>query len=224
MADFKTHVQVASLVSGVLASALAWTELVSLPEACLLWLTGTLGGIMPDIDADTSRSIQIIFRLFGMLASALMLLYGRQHLPLLDTLLLGAGAYFLVRYPCCWAFARLTVHRASLHSVLANLVFAMSAVVLSHHLFHLSVEQSWLMGLFMFIGALIHLLLDEIYSIDLEGRRLKKSFGTALKVMQWPAHLPNLGLLALLWLGLWLAPSPSALFVVLRQLLPLSHS
>lgn len=224
MADFRTHIQVASVVSGVLASALAWTELVSLPEACLLWLTGTLGGIMPDIDSDTSRSIQIIFRLFGMLSSALMLLYGRQHLPLLDTLLLGAGAYLLVRYPFCWAFAKLTVHRASLHSLLANLVFAVVAVVLSHHLFDLSVEQSWLMGLFMFIGAFIHLLLDELYSIDLEGRRLKKSFGTALKVMQWPAHLPNLALLALLWLGLWLAPSPGPLLVVLRQLLPLSHS
>lgn len=224
MADFKTHVQVASVVSGVLAGALAWTELVSLPEACLLWLTGSLGGIMPDIDSDTSRSIQIIFRLFGMLSSALMLLYGRQYLPLLDTLLLAAAAYFLVRYPFCWAFAKLTVHRASLHSLLANMVFAVAAVVLSHHLFHLSVEQSWLMGLFMFIGALIHLLLDEIYSIDLEGRRLKKSFGTALKVMHWPAHLPNLGLLALLWLGVWLAPSPAPLLVVLRQLLPLSLS
>ena len=224
MADFKTHVQVASVVSGVLAAALAWTELVSLPEAGLLWLTGTLGGIMPDIDADTSRSMQIIFRLFGMLSSTLMLLYGRLHLPLLDTLLLGAAAYFFMRYPCCWAFSKLTVHRASLHSLLANLVFSVAAVVISHDLFHLSVEHSWLMGLFMFIGALIHLLLDEMYSIDLEGRRLKKSFGTALKVMQWPAHLPNLGLLALLWLGLWLAPSPESFVVVLRQLLPLSHS
>lgn len=224
MADFKTHVRVASIATGVLASALAWTELVSLPQACLLWLTGTLGGIMPDIDADTSRSIQIIFRLFGSLSSALMLLYGRHHLPLLDTLLLGAAAYLLVRYPFCWAFAKLTVHRASLHSLLANLVFAIVAVVLSHHLFYLSVELSWLMGLFMFIGALIHLLLDEMYSIDLEGRRLKKSFGTALKVMQWPAHLPNLGLGALLWLGLWLAPSPAPLWAMLRQLLPLSYS
>ena len=129
-----------------------------------------------------------------------------------------------MRYPLCWAFAKLTVHRASLHSLLANAVFAVAVVVLSHHLFDSSIEQSWLMGLFMFVGALIHLLLDEIYSIDLEGRRLKKSFGTALKVMQWPAHGPNLGLLALLWLSLWLAPSPAPLLVVLRQLLPLSLS
>lgn len=223
MANFKTHVQVASLVSGALAGTLAWAGLVSLPQAGLLWLTGSLGGIMPDIDADTSRSIQIIFRLFGMLASTLTLLYGRQHLPLLDTLLLSAAAYALVRYPLCWLFAKLTVHRASLHSLLANLVFAMGAVVVSHHVLHLGAEQAWLMGGFMFVGALIHLLLDELYSIDLEGRRLKKSFGTALKIMEWPAHLPNLALLATFWLCWWLAPPPAPLFVVLRQLLPLSH-
>ncbi|WP_417617089.1 metal-dependent hydrolase [Oceanisphaera sp.] len=223
MANFKTHVQVASVASGVLAGALAWAQLVSLPEAGLLWLTGTLGGIMPDIDADTSRSIQIIFRLFGALGTTLTLLYGRQHLPLLDTLLLGGAAYLLVRYPLCWAFARLTVHRASLHSLLANLVFAMVTVVISHQLFHLGAELAWLMGVFMFAGATIHLLLDELYSIDLEGRRLKKSFGTAFKVMAWPAPLPNLALLGLLLLCWWLVPSPQPLLVVLQQLLPLSH-
>ncbi|ART79987.1 metal-dependent hydrolase [Oceanisphaera avium] len=219
MADFKTHVKVASIATGILASSLAWTELISLPEACLLWLSGSLGGIMPDIDADTSRSIEIIFRLFGALASTLMMLYGRHHLPLLDTLLLAGGAYLLMRYPCCWAFAKLTVHRASLHSLLANGVFGIATVLVSYHLFHLSVIQSWLMGVFMFIGAVIHLVLDEIYSIDLEGRRLKKSFGTALKVMQWPAHLPNLALLACLWCGGWLAPSPLPLWQMVRQLL-----
>ena len=31
-------------------------------------------------------------------------------------------------------------------------------------------------------GFLSHLLLDEIYSVDCHGLRLKKSFGTALKL------------------------------------------
>ena len=42
--------------------------------------------------------------------------------------------------------------------------------------------QAWLTGLFLFIGFLIHLALDEIYSVDVEGRTIKKSFGTALKL------------------------------------------
>lgn len=36
--------------------------------------------------------------------------------------------------------------------------------------------------MFFIGGFLIHLLLDEIYSIDLAGTRLKKSFGTAIKL------------------------------------------
>ncbi|MGO1247644.1 MAG: metal-dependent hydrolase [Oceanisphaera sp.] len=222
MANFKTHIQVASVTSGVLAGALAWTQVVSLPEAAILWLTGSLGGIMPDIDADTSRSLQIIFRLFAIFATALMLLYGRLHLPLLNTLLMATASYFLVRYPLRWGFARLTVHRASLHSLLANTVFAIMTVVVSHHLFHFTGIQAWLMGSFMFIGAVIHLLLDELYSIDLEGRRLKRSFGSAFKVMAWPAILPNTALLALLMLGCWLSPSPQPLLAMLQQLWPLS--
>ncbi|MBO1518353.1 metal-dependent hydrolase [Oceanisphaera pacifica] len=222
MANFTTHIQVASIGSGVLAGSLAWSQAISLPEATILWLTGTLGGIMPDIDADTSRSLQIIFRLLSILATTLVLLYGRLHLPLLNTPLIASAAYFTVRYPLCWGFARLTVHRASLHSLLANTVFAIMTVVLSHHLFHFTNSLAWLMGGFMFIGAAIHLLLDELYSIDLEGRRLKRSFGSAFKVMAWPAILPNTALLALLMLGYWLSPSPKPLIAMLQQLWLLS--
>jgi hypothetical protein len=35
--------------------------------------------------------------------------------------------------------------------------------------------------LFVGVGYLVHLILDELYSVDLMGRRMKKSFGTALK-------------------------------------------
>ncbi|MFP2768570.1 metal-dependent hydrolase [Oceanisphaera sp. KMM 10153] len=223
MADFRTHIKVASVASALLAGAMAWAQLVTLPEAGLLWLAGSLGGIMPDIDADTSRSIRIIFRLFGILGTMLALLYGRQYLPLVDTLVLGAAAYVVVRYPLCWAFARFTVHRGALHSLLANLVFAGGGVVISSRLFQLPAELAWQLGIFVFIGAFIHLLLDELYSIDLEGRRLKKSFGTALKVTEWPAPLPNLLLLSLLAGCWWLAPATPSLLLVLQRLLPLSH-
>ncbi len=223
MADFRTHIKVAAVVSGLLAGSMAWAQLVTLPEAGLLWLAGSLGGIMPDIDADSSRSIRIIFRLFGILGTMLALLYGRQHLPLVDTLVLGAGAYLLVRYLLCWLFARFTVHRGALHSLLANLVFAGGAVVVSSRLFRLPAELAWQVGIFVFVGACIHLLLDELYSIDLEGRRLKKSFGTALKITEWPAPIPNLLLLSLLAGSWWLAPSTPSLLLVLQRLLPLSH-
>ena len=33
----------------------------------------------------------------------------------------------------------------------------------------------------VFLGFILHLALDELYSVDLMGRRLKKSWGTAMK-------------------------------------------
>ena len=38
-------------------------------------------------------------------------------------------------------------------------------------------------GLFVSVGYVIHLALDEIYSVDLTGARVKRSFGTALKLI-----------------------------------------
>lgn len=220
MADFRTHIQVATVAGGLLAGTLVWAQQLTLAEGVLLWLAGTLGGILPDIDADSSRSIRIVFRLFGVLAALLALLYGRERLALTDTLVLGAAAYGLVRYPLCWAFARFTVHRGSLHSLLANGVFALATVVIGHRLFGLPPGFAWETGVFVFVGAFIHLLLDELYSIDLEGRRIKKSFGTALKLIEWRAPLANLLLLCLLAGGWWLAPGSSGL---LARLLPLSQ-
>ncbi|WP_375055875.1 metal-dependent hydrolase [Zobellella sp. DQSA1] len=223
MADFRTHIQVASVASGLLAGAMLWAQQVTLAEGLLLWLAGTLGGILPDIDADSSRSIRIIFRLFGILGALLVLLYGQERLPLTDTLVLGALAYGIIRYPLCWVFARFTVHRGILHSLLANGVFALAVVVICYRLFGAAPTLAWETGAFVFIGAFIHLLLDELYSIDLEGRRIKKSFGTALKITEWRAPLPNLLLLSLLAGGWWLAPSAPSWILVLQRLLPLSH-
>ncbi|WP_445400485.1 metal-dependent hydrolase [Zobellella sp. An-6] len=220
MADFRTHIQVATVASGLLAGAMVWAQQLTLAEGVLLWLAGTLGGILPDIDADSSRSLRILFRLFGVLAALLALLYGRERLALTDTLVLGAAAYGVVRYPLCWVFARFTVHRGSLHSLLANGVFALAVVVIGHRLFGLTAALAWETGAFVFVGAFIHLLLDELYSIDLEGRRIKKSFGTALKLVEWRAPLANLLLLALLAGGWWLAPASPGL---LARLLPLSQ-
>jgi len=40
----------------------------------------------------------------------------------------------------------------------------------------------WLNGVFIALGFIIHLVLDELYSVDLSNARVKNSFGTALKL------------------------------------------
>ena len=49
-------------------------------------------------------------------------------------------------------------------------------------MFHLSPTPAWLVGVFLTGGFLVHLTLDELYSVDLLGARMKRSFGTALKL------------------------------------------
>jgi hypothetical protein len=45
--------------------------------------------------------------------------------------------------------------------------------------------MAWAHGLALVAGTIIHLLLDEMYSVDLVGSRLKRSFGTAFKLFDY---------------------------------------
>jgi hypothetical protein len=60
-------------------------------------------------------------------------------------------------------------------------------------------------------GYLVHLGLDELYSVDVHNRRLKKSWGTALKLYDYH-HPRNSAIMAAAVLALLLAsPSPRPL-------------
>jgi hypothetical protein len=67
---------------------------------------------------------------------------------------------------------------------------------------------AWVTASFMLFGFLIHLLLDEFYSVDFSNRRIKRSFGTALKL--WDMRQPlNTTILVCLTIFTWYV-SPSA--------------
>lgn len=68
---------------------------------------------------------------------------------------------------------------------------------------------AWLAAGFMFVGFLVHLALDEIYAVDIEDKRLKNSFGTALKLVDRRYPRAAAGMVCALGLAYWLAPSPS---------------
>ena len=71
---------------------------------------------------------------------------------------------------------------------------------------------AWLGGGFMFIGYLTHLLLDELYSVNLMGQRLKRSFGSAMKLFdsRKPGESATIAALAVI---LFLLAPPSRPFV-----------
>ena len=57
MANFKTHVSVAAALSGVLATGFLAARVAEPKDVWLYFAMGTVGGILPDIDADHSLSV-----------------------------------------------------------------------------------------------------------------------------------------------------------------------
>lgn len=185
MANFTTHFTVAA-AGGALVGALGWQAglwpfVESFPIAGVV----ALGGVVPDIDADQSRAVRLIFTLMAMLAVIGCVSALQPFLSLAELSGVGIGAYLFVRYPLSTLFKRFSVHRGIWHSLLAAVLSALVVAAVSYHLFIQTAGQSWLLAGAMLIGVLIHLLLDEIYSIDIEGRRLKRSFGTAFKLYDY---------------------------------------
>ncbi|WP_346797030.1 metal-dependent hydrolase [Halomonas sp. Bachu 37] len=182
MADFRTHITIAT-VGGALFAYGGWqAQWWPGSQALLMPALVAFGGILPDIDADRSRSIRLIFNLLSVPALVLGALLLQPWLTP-GVLLLSCGAiYFSVRYLGGVLFARLTVHRGIWHSLMAGMLCSFIAAALSFQLLGQESWLAWCHGVAVGLGFLIHLLLDELYSVDLEGARLKRSFGTALKL------------------------------------------
>jgi hypothetical protein len=182
MADFKTHISSAAAVSGICASLCLGAELINPTEMLILWAAGTIGGILPDIDADNSAAIRTLFTLFALLSAFIMTYQQTSEFAVIELWLLWITIYLLVRYLVMAVFKDFTVHRGIYHSLLAGILFWFGVTAMSHIFFDMSALLAWLVGFFIFIGYTVHLLLDEFYSVDFAHRRLKRSWGTAFKL------------------------------------------
>ncbi|TNE44688.1 MAG: hypothetical protein EP343_28930 [Deltaproteobacteria bacterium] len=119
--------------------------------------------------------------------------------------MVGIAAAVQIAIP---VFKTFTVHRGMLHSVPFAVVFA---EVVFLFLQPFSFHERALLALAGLTGALSHLILDEIYSVDFDNRklvRIKRSFGTAFKF--WTSRYPaasamayafaiGLGVLSWMW-------------------------
>ena len=151
-------------------------------EALLLSSAGVIGGILPDVDLHYSYPSRILFSLLGIIVAFLWVFSVKSQFSIIELWGAGLGIYLFVRFPIWVLFQKVTVHRGSIHSIIAALLFSFFTAALSFHIFLKSAFISWLIAFFIFLGFLLHLLLDEIYSVDFMGRRLKLSFGSAFKL------------------------------------------
>jgi membrane-bound metal-dependent hydrolase YbcI (DUF457 family) len=159
-----------------------------------------VGGLLPDLDSDSSVPVR---ELFGLAAAVTPFLLVRRVMnegfSTEQTLVILSGVYLAIRYGARALFGKLTVHRGMFHSIPALLIAGLAVYLLYHS--PLATIRLYLAGAIM-LGFFSHLVLDALYAVDLMGAKLhlNKHAGSPLKFFSpsWPATLTTYGLLA--WL------------------------
>ncbi len=207
MANFNVHISVAASSTTLVAALGVSLHFMDMQHTPWLIFLGIVGGMLPDIDAVNSRPVRLLFTVLALLSATAVLsatkkYYGQSY----QWFLLAGFAYWFTRYLVLVSIRRFTVHRGIFHSILALCFFSLSITCISYYLLKQNAVYAWLNGAFLGFGFFVHLLLDEMYSVDLSNRRIKKSFGTALKLFHYK-NIPSSVLMTILTLLLyWFSP------------------
>jgi membrane-bound metal-dependent hydrolase YbcI (DUF457 family) len=182
MANFRVHVLGAAIPSAIAASLAVAGGLATPVVGAACFGLGVLGGMLPDIDADSSVPTRIIFGALAVFAAAAVAIALRDAMAPWLVVLAALAAFLVIRVGLRGFTAWLCVHRGLVHSLPFAALVGVLVVLAASRAFHLAPTPAWLAGVFLTGGFLIHLALDELYSVDLLGARMKRSFGTALKL------------------------------------------
>jgi LexA-binding, inner membrane-associated putative hydrolase len=201
MAGFKTHVTTSTAI-GIAYGAAAYVGYDVPWPSCLLagGLCG-VSGMLPDLDSGPGVPLRESVS-FAAAVVPMLMIQRWQHLNLSrESIVLVSGLlYLLIRFGLGKLLRSFTVHRGMFHSLPALAIVGELAYLVCAH------ENPWMRCFFavaVMCGFASHLVLDEIWSLDLKHLRVKSSFGTAVKLWGdcWWANLAtyaNVILLALL--------------------------
>ena len=181
MAGFCTHITVSSALGiGVGAAAV---QPLGFPTDTAILVAGltAVGGMLPDLDSDSGIPIREMFGLAAVVMP-LTLIPRLAHMHVSQEGILAAilFGYLAIRYLGSRVFKHFTVHRGMFHSIPGMLIAGL-VIYLGYH----SPDRRLrvLLGTGVVLGFLSHLVLDELYSVDLRGMKVKlnKFAGTAVK-------------------------------------------
>ena len=182
MANHQQHTTFSSL-SGLVFGTLAWYPCGFPAVTCLL--AGGLcsvGGMLPDIDIKTSRSYHDCMSITACITSMLVILrVSTMEVGAEMISIIGVAVFVAIKFGVGNLIKTFTVHRGMIHTIpfailCGEILFLTTAGDISARI---------LKAAGLSLGFLSHLLLDEIYSVDVVKLSTKKSFGTALKFGMW---------------------------------------
>lgn len=182
MASYHGHLMLSSVLGTAGGAFAAWQLHLDWGPVFLGAGLTALGGLLPDLDSDSSVPVRELFSV----AAAVIPLFvlrrlWRQGFPGDEILVIVGFSYIFVRYVVSAIFKQLTVHRGMFHSLPAMLIAGLIVFLLDKGS-ELTVRLYLSIG--VMAGFLSHLVLDELCSVDFNGLKLKlnKSAGSALKL------------------------------------------
>lgn len=182
MASFEQHVNGAVIGGGLLTVLLHSSTQITMEQSSIFLGLSILGGVLPDLDSDNSKPVDITFRILSIFLPLLFLLNLTSDFTIITFLIAWGLSTGLLYLAFKFLFLNLTVHRGIFHSIPMGVFFAQITILSLYYFVEVELYFATLCGLFLFIGFLIHLLLDELVSLNALGMSIKKSFGTALKL------------------------------------------
>lgn len=207
MANFNTHLTIGAVTAGLGATVTMAAGVAPHDQLLTLTLAGIVGSVLPDIDLEKATPSAMLFSGLGIVLAFITLFQFKKQYSIAELWLAFAAIYAFVRYVLYYIFHKRTRHHGIFHSILAGAFFAALTALIFDQVFRQDSVIAWFAGLFMFGGYLTHLALDEIYAVDFEGARVKRSFGTALKLIDTSSMRASLAMGAALVFVLIAAPS-----------------
>jgi hypothetical protein len=208
MADYSTHRNI-GIIASIGATAVLFTSTtaintlinlkvdtnISTISLIIMVIAGVIGSIFPDIDLKTSRPSKFM-RIFLMLAISMLSFtilekYNKEILNIINfsteyIVFVNTAIAVVISFITIKIIENIMEHRGIVHSVPFAII---SAIILFESVNFIKTSynfenlNSLMIAILFFIGFIVHLILDEMFSVDLLGARIKKSFGTALKIV-----------------------------------------
>ena len=208
MANFTTHIGIGTVVSGALATLTLAADVIAPENLVAVTMAGVLGSVLPDIDLKARAPARPCSQVSPSSSRSRCSSPRQRTFRIAELWLLWLGTLVSIRYGLHAIFHRLAVHRGIWHSLAAAVFSAVATAIVFKNLLGRPDGVAWLAGGFLFVGYLVHLSLDEIYSVDVMDVRIKSSFGTALKLVDTRHPTATTAMLAATALAVWVSPSP----------------